>query len=55
MVNLKKWEIEYLSPNAGASHGLTWVLEASEKKEAESLFKEIYPLEKIISINEVNK
>lgn len=52
---MKKWEIEYLCANAGASHALTWTTEASAKGEAESLFKEIYPLEKIISINEINK
>jgi hypothetical protein len=52
---MKKWEIEYFSPNAGASHALSWTIEASKKSEAENLFREIYPLEKIISINEINQ
>jgi hypothetical protein len=52
---MKKWEIKYICQNAGANNTLTWNLEASEKNQAESLFKEIYPLEKIISINQINK
>jgi hypothetical protein len=52
---MKNWEIKYLCPTVGASHTLTLSMEASEKGEAENLFKEIHPLEEIISINEVNK
>jgi hypothetical protein len=50
---MKKWEVKYRSSNAGAGQALIYVIEAQEKNEARQKFVDEYPLEEIISIQEV--
>lgn len=50
---MKKWEVKYRTPNAGAERSQLYTIEASNKHEANEKFMVVYPCEEIISIEEV--
>jgi hypothetical protein len=50
---MKKWEVKYRTPNAGASQPQVYAIEATNKREAMDKFISIYPLEVIESVEEV--
>lgn len=47
---MKKYEITYFNPTAGAGHHLSYIIDASDERDARNKFIQIYPLEEIVSV-----
>jgi hypothetical protein len=50
---MSRYEIKYRTPNAGASRPQLFTIEAGDMHAAKDKFQLVYPLEEIVSIEEI--